>query len=1843
MMRSKIALACVLMGLAGSVSADLRFTNVGFPTSGNNLNASAYDGISSFTAVGTNSTAWAAGFDANRTNALSTAIAWSQVNVPLIGTTNKSLLAIAYGSGAGKFLAGDLNGGAYTSGDGTNWLTQSTNVFGNKNSVRGFAYNITSHVFVAVSGGLKVAWNSDALTTNWNSATTTNGSGLASFNAVTTFGASSFAACGLNDYITLSTDAGKGWNVVRPLTNLFSPDLNGIASDGGSNLFAVGAKGRILYSSQGGISNSWNLVFSSHTNYTLNSVAYLNPGFITVGTDGTNALILTITNVVGSGGSNWIKSVNGTNANGLPASFTNTLRNVTVGGVGNLNKVVVIVGDGGTIIIGGTPPTAAVTGTNSICNGSSTNIQAALGGSVGPWDVTWTEEARLGAAFNTNFMANVRSNNLIRVLSPANSPLNWPTNYLPNVPTNYLYTVTSLRDLVTGLSANPTDLTGGALITVNPRPTATLVSVDTTNCNYGSNYVLQAQLTGTSPWIVTWNDGSVQSANAAVGSGATLFRTVYPTNSYGANVASNNVYYITNVVDANSCVGNQPGDIIGTNTVTVNPRPTAMLLSTNLANYQFAITNCNYGLTYTITNFLTGVSPWTVTWNDGIVQSTNVAPGSGVALLRTVNPTNSIGSNFSSNNVYYIISVVDANGCAGNLPVDILGTNAFTINPRPTATIISLDTTNCNYGFSYTIRANLTGLTNWNVTWWDGAVSNYTAGAGNSGLATRVVYPTNLLDNCPVTTAYWIAGVSNINGCFSCGGGCTNWPVDLTGTNRVTVNPRPKALVTGTNTVCNGQPFTFTLNLKGQAPWTVQLSDGSTLTVPLGNVTNSGACLGWAAVTNVTRTPTNLQDNCQSTSNYFVLSVTDASGCVANKPGDTNGTAKVTINPRPKTLVTGTTNLCNGQSFNFTINLKGQAPWTVQLSDGSQLVVPAGNITNNGCFGWAAFTNVTRIPTNLQDNCSVTTNYFVTNVVDSSGCSGNQMGDTNGAASATVNPRPKSWVVGTNAVCNGSPFSFQVLLKGQAPWTVQLSDGSQLFVPNSFNTNFTCLGWAAVTNVTRIPANSFSNTNSMTNYFVVSVVDLSGCAGNQPGDTNGTAIATVNPRPMATLLSTNLGSANFATTICNYGTNSYTITNLLTGVGVWTVTWNDGLVQYTNVTAGTNVTLLRTVSPTNFFGANAASNNIYYITNVMDTNSCFGSQPGDIRGTNSMVVNPRPTATLLSTNLGSANFATTICNYGTNYTIANLLTGVGVWTVTWNDGLVQYTNVTAGTNVTLLRTVSPTNFLGANAASNNIYYITNVMDTNSCFGSQPGDIRGTNTMTVNARPTATLLSTNLSNYLFTTNICNYGTNGYTIANLLTGVGVWTVTWNDGLVQYTNVTAGTNVTLLRTVSPTNSYGANAASNNVYYITSLADTNLCFGNLPVDIRGTSTITVNPRPTATNSLSFGIQTNNIYTANNYFTVTSDGSYSNSIAIKWRGPNGPTNNAILYATNQLTFTGVSPWTATLSDGHTSVTNHYTNSTANSKLTTNYVWIETITNSLPGTNFTFSVSNLTDGASCMAAQPADLPPAVSATINGKPTADLSISAIINLFVTVCSHDSVTMNIDFSGMSPWTNIWSDGYSNVNYATPATRLVMLTNYLPDVPTNYFFSITNLADGSGTGTSSANDLTGLVQIQVDPLPAASPTNHGDLTNCIANPNLALSVSVPLNFTADWYSSSNIQNQYLVAAGTNIYTPTNKILGAHTFYVVTRFNDTNATCQSGATNVTLTLVDCTNLVVFRFRTNQFILDWYGTNVLQTNSDLTCLGCWSNAATGILGLNYWTNSTVPPPAQNFFRLLVP
>jgi hypothetical protein len=157
-----------------------------------------------------------------------------------------------------------------------------------------------------------------------------------------------------------------------------------------------------------------------------------------------------------------------------------------------------------------------VSGDTTINSGQSTSITVNLGG-TGPWNLTWSDGAQdLG----------IQQSPRIRSVSPTATTR---------------YSVTSVTDH-TGCS---TAGSGSELVTVQSCSASAQVSGGGT-INAGQSIGIQATLSGTAPWSITWSDGTPQTCPQA-----TCTRTVSP--------IVNTTYTITSVTDATGCSGTRTG------------------------------------------------------------------------------------------------------------------------------------------------------------------------------------------------------------------------------------------------------------------------------------------------------------------------------------------------------------------------------------------------------------------------------------------------------------------------------------------------------------------------------------------------------------------------------------------------------------------------------------------------------------------------------------------------------------------------------------------------------------------------------------------------------------------------------------------------------------------------------------------------------------------------------------------------------------------------------------------------------------------------------------------------------------------------------------------------------------------------------------------------------------------------------------------------------------------------------------------------------------------------------------------------------------------------------------
>ena len=124
---------------------------------------------------------------------------------------------------------------------------------------------------------------------------------------------------------------------------------------------------------------------------------------------------------------------------------------------------------------------------------------------------------------------------------------------------------------------------------------------------------------------------------------------------------------------------------------------------------------------------------------------------------------------------------------------------------------------------------------------------------------------------------------------------------------------------------------------------------------------------------------------------------------ISNSCGiDSSMVVTLTVNARPTALISGTANICNGQSVALNIAVSGNGTISGILSDGSSFSGNAPNIS------------VTKFPTS-------NTTYTVSSVSDNH-CAA-MPADLSGSAAVTVNARPMAAISGSTTICNGQNVS----------------------------------------------------------------------------------------------------------------------------------------------------------------------------------------------------------------------------------------------------------------------------------------------------------------------------------------------------------------------------------------------------------------------------------------------------------------------------------------------------------------------------------------------------------------------------------------------------------------------------------------------------------------------------------------------------------------------------------------------------------------------------------------------------------------------------------------------------
>ncbi|MDX2280653.1 MAG: SdrD B-like domain-containing protein, partial [Saprospiraceae bacterium] len=699
------------------------------------------------------------------------------------------------------------------------------------------------------------------------------------------------------------------------------------------------------------------------------------------------------TTLTASGGTSYTWSNGATTAAITVSPSTTTTYTVTVTNANNCTATAT------KVVTVNPAPSASISGTSTICNGQSTTLTAAGGGTY-----VWSNNATTAAISVT-----------------------------PTITTTYTVTVTG---------ANGCTATATKTVTVNSLPSAS-ISGNTTVCT-GSSTTLTASGGGT----YVWNTGATTAAVTVTPSTTTTY-TVTVTNAAGCTVTSTKTVTVSSVANAaisgaeTVCSGSSVTlTASGGNTYVWSTGATTAAISVSpstLTTYTVTVTaaggctevvkravlpyscgsvcssrtanstiECNSGVDY---GFYAGqligsgaiyfpISSATfVEYTDGTAYYSGVAtdPSSGAQFNfdfaftgRTITaPAGSPKTPYCGNytfdptDLYYYPSYTGLITGLGNyagaqvsfvnmMPAFQIGTGAnqhqgaFGGSGWLSPTLIN-QPDNSNYtiapGSQFDINVEFSGSSciaclnlpptatiNGNGNICNGQSTTLTATGGGTYAWSNGATTAAITVSPTVTTTYTVT----VTGAL----GCT-----AVATKVVTLGTPPAAAITGNTTICNGTSTTLTASGGGTYVW----SNGAT----------SAA---------ITVTP--------STTTTYTVTVTSASsGCTAT------ANKTVTVNSLPTASISGTTTICNGSSTVLTATGGGTYLWSNAATTAAITVTPAA-----------------------------TTTYTVT-VTNANGCT------VTSTKTVTVNSLPSASISGANSICFGANTVFTATGGGTYLWS----------------------------------------------------------------------------------------------------------------------------------------------------------------------------------------------------------------------------------------------------------------------------------------------------------------------------------------------------------------------------------------------------------------------------------------------------------------------------------------------------------------------------------------------------------------------------------------------------------------------------------------------------------------------------------------------------------------------------------------------------------------------------------------------------------------------------------------
>jgi gliding motility-associated-like protein len=1022
-------------------------------------------------------------------------------------------------------------------------------------------------------------------------------------------------------------------------------------------------------------------------------------------------------------------------------------------------------------------------------------------------------------------------------------------------------------------------------------------------------------------------------------------------------------------------------------------------------------------------------------------------------------------------------------------------------------------------------------------------------------------------------------------------------------TRKITVLERPAITTQPTSqTVCDGDNTTFTAAATGSNityKWQVKIPSGTYT-----DVTNTGVYTG---ATTASLTITGATVSMNGYKYQLIVSGT----CT---PAGTSSEVTLTVNPRPTSVITGSTTVCANSPATISIALTGTAPWNITYSDGTTST-SVSTSSSTYTFSVSLATTKTYSVTSLTDaNCTAVA------------------GDRTGSAIITVNPLPT--ISGTLNACVGS--------------TTQLSGSATADATTPWSSAST--GVATISNTGLVTGVSAGTS-------VITYTNSNGCII--------TATVTINPLPTVSIPNTNQSLCK------SNGSPSGSVITPTTTTTISTYRW------FSNTTAsntgGTEVATTSTFTPPN---TNAGE--LFYYLTVTNNNGCVATSnvSGSIKVYGQPTISSLPTTTSYCINAPAATLTPTITNggYGTlNYQwYSNTTASTSGATLIANETNATFTPPTTAAGVRYYYVVvtngGPISSSECNTATSNFAEVkvygtptipTDPVSATYCAGATPVALTvpnatnggyGSTTYQWYSNTTASTTGGTLigSAATFTPNISSEGTTYYyvNINNGGTGGAVSCNNLNSAIATITVhplpvITSGTFATESLCISSTATSMTASATTTTGTIASYqwysnANANNTGGTI---ITGATNATFTPPTNATGTTYYYCEVTNSWGCK-ATTAVSGAIKVYSAAIISSQPVAA--DYCVNASAQATLLSVT-------------------ATTNAPGSLTYRWFSNTTNSNSGgtligsaTSATYRPAITAAGATYYYVEVGNGGPVGCATTTSNATlinvfSTPTISQIVSSnYCKDAAANSISITASNGGVGTLTYQW---YENTTASTSNGTMINGANsatYTPSTSTvgtkHYYVVVTN-----GGPTSTCNTITsGIATINI----FAPPTINAhpvSATYCKDNTVTALTVGGAATgglgtLSYQWFSNTTNTNSggATITNTTATYTPLSTIPGTYYYYVEVRNGATGGAtaCNTTPSNVATITIHPLPVSTSTFATESLCISSTATSM--TASATTTTGTiatyqWyknsTNNYTGATQIANETNATFTPP----------